>query len=231
MARTMHTIPRRIRAPRRVEAPDAPRGEGDPSPRRHQLRILREQGVYAEPAAAPGASPDALPLPRVRVSPPRPGHLHPAGKNEILDLLRFFGAECTYGLRSVELVQGPPQDPAKPIPLAALSVPGRILLFDQHQPPWTLNGHLPEDEEARLRGAGAQVRRVGPQTVVAWPGRTLRDFLLFEGLLHEVGHHMVQQYTGKRPARVLRTKDHEARAAAFVRRCRLRYLESPHPDA
>jgi hypothetical protein len=52
---------------------------------------------------------------------------------------------------------------------------------------------------------------------VDWPGDTLRDFLLFDGLMHEIGHHM----TGKRTARVMRTADHERRADAFATACRL----------
>jgi hypothetical protein len=39
-------------------------------------------------------------------------------------------------------------------------------------------------------------------------------------LMHEVGHHLIQQYKGKRRARVARTRDHEAFADGFARRCR-----------
>jgi hypothetical protein len=63
----------------------------------------------------------------------------------------------------------------------------------------------------------------GTLTVVTWPGATLRDFMLFDVLMHEIGHHLIQQYKGKRPARVVRTRDHEAFADRFAERCRLLY--------
>jgi Zn-dependent peptidase ImmA (M78 family) len=47
--------------------------------------------------------------------------------------------------------------------------------------------------------------------------------MLFDVLMHEVGHHVIQQYKGKRPARVARTKDHEALAERFAARCRELY--------
>ncbi len=59
----------------------------------------------------------------------------------------------------------------------------------------------------------------GAQTIVAWPGETLREFMRFDVLLHEIGHHIIQHEKGKRAARVLRTKDHEAWADAFARHC------------
>ena len=61
----------------------------------------------------------------------------------------------------------------------------------------------------------------GAHALVSWPGKTLRDFMLFDVLMHEIGHHLIQQYKGKRRARVARTRDHEAFAAHFARRCRL----------
>ena len=105
-------------------------------------------------------------------------------------------------------------------------MPGRIILYAQPPSPWVLPGGLPAREEERLRRAGAAVERIGGgcQTVVAWPGATLRDFMLFDVLMHEVGHHMVQQYTGKRLARVGRTRDHEAVADRFALQCRRRYV-------
>jgi hypothetical protein len=44
--------------------------------------------------------------------------------------------------------------------------------------------------------------------------------MLFDGLMHEIGHHLIQQHTGKRTARVMRTGDHERRADAFADACR-----------
>jgi hypothetical protein len=50
--------------------------------------------------------------------------------------------------------------------------------------------------------------------------------MLFDGLMHEVGHHLIQQYTGKRGDRVMRTVDHERRADAFAARCREVWLDA-----
>jgi hypothetical protein len=60
----------------------------------------------------------------------------------------------------------------------------------------------------------------GGATIVSWPSTTLRAFMLFDVLMHEIGHHLIQHYKGKRPARVARTRDHEAFADAFAQRCR-----------
>ena len=140
-------------------------------------------------------------------------------------MLRFFGERCTYGLRSVELVRGGAEPPGGALLLGRLIIPGRVVLYDQPPAPWTLPGRLAAAERARLRRAGAIVETAGAgvQTIIAWPRGTLRDFVLFDVLLHEIGHHLLQQYTGKRRARIARTRDHEAFADHFARRCRLRY--------
>ena len=224
MARSKHTRPDAIRAASRVRAPYEPRGAGDPSTAYTLARLSKERGLVAErlPAAARGGD---APLPRVRVARPRPGCGHPATAAEIRRVLRFCGERCTYGLRSVELVRGAPAQAGAPLRCGALVVPGRVLLFDQPPAPWTLPGRLTATDAERLRRAGAIVEPAGAglQTVVAWPGATLRDFMLFDVLLHEIGHHLIQQYGGKRRARLARTKDHEAFADRFARRCRLLY--------
>lgn len=62
--------------------------------------------------------------------------------------------------------------------------------------------------------------------IVSWPATTLRDYMLFDVLMHEIGHHLLQQYTGKRMARVARTKDHEAFADLFAQQCRSLWEEA-----
>lgn len=108
------------------------------------------------------------------------------------------------------------------MPFGSLKVPGRIILYEQQQGTWLLPGTLPEGDAAKLQRAGAEIDVVagGLQTSVTWPGQTLRDFMLFDVLMHEVGHHLIQQYKGKRRARVARTRDHEAFAEHFARECR-----------
>jgi hypothetical protein len=146
----------------------------------------------------------------------------------VIALLRFFGAPYTYGLRAVELVPGPSGSAAGRHPLGRLRVPGTVRLYDQPPSPWCLPGRLAQAEQARLCRAGAVVEEWadGTLTVVSWPGKTLRDFVLFDVLMHEIGHHLIQQYKGKRPARVVRTRDHEALADEFARRCRLLYCRA-----
>jgi hypothetical protein len=168
------------------------------------------------------------PLPRVIVQRPRSGYSHPASRTEILRLLRFFGEECTYGLRTIELLQGGRASRGGSLLLGTLVVPGRIVLYDQPPSPWLLPGSLSAAEQRRLRRAGAKVEMVNEasQAIVSWPGDTLRDFMLFDVLMHEIGHHLLQHYKGKRRERVARTGDHEAFANRFAVRCRLLYRSS-----
>jgi hypothetical protein len=108
-----------------------------------------------------------------------------------------------------------------------LAVPGRILLYEQPMPPWRLPGTLSPDDAELFDRAGAVVTLqtdVGA-TVIDWPGNTLRRFMLFDVLLHEVGHHILQHHKGKRLERIARTRDHEAFAERFVERCRLFWAE------
>ncbi len=224
MSGSKHTTPPRIRAPRRVRAPDEPRGHGDPSARQALARALKEIGIRLDWPAEAQEGDAAAPLPSLRVARPREGYHHPATRPAVVRLLRFFGEPCTYGLQSVELVRGDAGAPADELRFGRLLVPGRIVLYDQPLTPWVLPGRLPDGESERLRAAGALVEAAGLQTLVAWPGETLRQFMLFDVLMHEIGHHMIQQYKGKRLVRVLRTRDHEAFAAQFARRCRRIYL-------
>jgi hypothetical protein len=226
MSRSKHTNPPRIRAPHRVRAPEEARGDGDASAHHALARALKELGVCLDGLPARSGHEEPAPLPRLRVARPREGYHHPAARADVVRLLRFFGEPCTYGLRSIELVRGEAGAPADDLRFGRLLVPGRILLYEQPLPPWVLLGRLPATEAERLRAAGALVEEDALQTVVAWPGQALREFMLFDVLMHEIGHHMIQQYKGKRPARVVRTRDHEAFAAHFARRCRQIYSGS-----
>ena len=231
MSRSKHTRPRRVLAASRVRAPDEPRGRGDPSDRRTLFRELKELGIHAELATPVGEV--AAPLPRVVCRRPRKGYHHAAAKADIQAILRFFGEQCTYGLRSVELVQGQNRRPEGRLLLGRLMVPGRIVLFDLAHPPWRIPGPLPEHDEERLARAGAviQIDSGRSYVTVAWPDETLRDYMLFDVLMHEVGHHLIQQYKGKRTLRVARTKDHEAFADRFAYKCRVAYQRQRNVSA
>lgn len=154
----------------------------------------------------------------VRVCRPRPGFVHPAGPADVVRILTFFGPAAAYGLRGVELRQrawagtGPS--------VAALRVPGVVVLFEQPAPPWVVPGRLTTAATARLERAGARVTAGPTGSVIDWPGGTLRDFMLFDGLMHEVGHHVIQHAARKRHTRAMRTADHERRADAYAMRAR-----------
>jgi hypothetical protein len=121
----------------------------------------------------------------VRVCSPRPGFVHPAGRTDVVRVLTFFGPVAAYGLRGIELRQRPACDTGPAV--AVLRVPGVVLLFEQPAPPWVLSGRLTDQATARLERAGARITLGRAGTRVDWPDDTLRDFMLFDGLMHEIG--------------------------------------------
>ena len=151
---------------------------------------------------------------RVDVSRPRRGFVHPASADDVRRALAFFGPTSTYGLRRVELRHGP----GRPL-VAAMTEPGVVVLYEQPCPPWTITGRFTTETRRRLRRAGAMVEVGSTTTRVDWPEPTLRDFVLLDGLMHEIGHHVVQHRANKKNS-VMRTADHERRADAFAAECR-----------
>ncbi len=229
MSRSKHTRPRRILAASRVREPYEPRGYGDVSGIFSCARVFKEMGVTTEVSISrASAKGRPAPLPRLIVKRPREGFTHPATKADVTKMLRFFGEQYTYGLRSIEMVQAVHTPADDGLALGRLLVPGRIIIYEQALSPWVLPGRLGPKEEQKLRQAGAVIELVGggSQTSISWPGETLRDFVLFDVLMHEIAHHVLQQYKGKRGVRVLRTKDHEALANKFARECRLKFTEA-----
>lgn len=212
MSRSVHTRPRHILASERMRSPYSPRSRADIRALYSAARLMKERGIVLE-QMQPIAGRPPLPLPDIRMNRPRKGHFHPAGKADIYDVLCDLGEEYIYGLRGIWLAQagGMPSAYGKLV-LGKLCVPGRIILYEQVIPPWVLPGRLAAKDEERLLRAGAELELLGQdtQTVVHWPDTTLRDFMLFDVLMHELAHHALQQYTGKRSMRVARTKDHEA---------------------
>jgi hypothetical protein len=213
MTRSFATDPPGIRAARRIKAPRG-RRDMEEAARRRLLRLQRKLGLGAEPQAQvePGQRVEIVEV------PPRRGYLHPLKPADIKRALDFFGPLAVYGLRSVELrpLVGPT---ANGVAIARLHVPGRVVLFEQPNPPWNLRA-LSDLSVNRLRRAGASVESSDAYVRVDWTPQALREFVLFEGLMHEIGHHLVQQHTGKRSGRVMRTADHEKRAVAFAEACR-----------
>jgi len=154
----------------------------------------------------------------VRICRPRPGFVHPAGHADVARVLALFGPAAAYGVRGIELRQQPAADTG--LAVAALRVPGVVLLFEQPAPPWVLSGWLTDAAMARLERAGARVAAGQAGTRVDWPGGTLRDFMLFDGLIHEIGHHVIQHAARKHRTRAMRTADHERCADTYAMRAR-----------
>jgi hypothetical protein len=163
-------------------------------------------------------------VPRVQVGRPPTSFFHPATRVDVLGLLRLAGAEHTYGLRAVRLSVAPRTN-CEGFLFGRLIVPGVIVLYAQPVPPWVLPGRLPADEQDRLCQAGAEITSAGggTQTIIAWPGDTLRRFMLLDVLLHELGHHVLQHERRAPSRRIVRTSDHEAFADQFARRWRERF--------
>jgi len=225
MSRSKHTRPYRILSAARVRAPYEPRGRHDASSGHVIGRALKELGVVVDATRRGAPAAEDYPLPRLIVKRPRRGHYHPLTRSDVTEALRFFGESCVYGVRSISLVRRVEQPTAGRILLGTYATPGRVLLFDQPLSPWRLIGSLPASVTAKLRRAGAEIDTGdgGLLTIVTWPGDTLRTFALFDGLMHEIGHHILQHSKGKRVERVLRTGDHEELADRFAQRCRTLY--------
>ncbi len=226
MSRSKHTRPNKIRAADRVRAPFEPRGLDDTSSARLITRELKEDGIildYDETESDEELDPR---LPRVITKRPRPGHFHPASKSDILQVLEFFGEECFYGLKTIKLMQGSATCGNMTLLMGRLDVPGTIILYDQAISPWPINGTLPKVSKHVLDSAGAKLEICagGLQTLIHWNGDSLKNFMLFEVLMHEIGHHLIQQFSGKKGVRVARTKDHEHYAKLFAQKCRDSYL-------
>jgi hypothetical protein len=220
LTRTLHTQPRSILAARRTGAPHLSRGD-EPLAAHRQRRLINVLGVELREDDDGG-------WPRIRVGRCRPGFLHPIGRVEIVEVLTFFGPLARYGLRSIELRQSVGEELGS-LTLSRLLVPGRIVLYEQTQPPWHFRGELSQESKARLERAGAAIESEPAFTRVEWPGRSLADFMLFDGLMHEIGHHLIQHHTGKRLARVMRTADHERRAEQFAEACRRAWVRREPP--
>ncbi len=228
LSRSKHTDPRAIRAERRLASPRARRGIDDPSRKRRLGRLLKEMGIVHTVVNA-GGRPESV-RPRIIVQKPRQGYTHPAARSDITSVLEAIGPEATYGLTAIALSRTPEAVRAGLPPLGRLSVPGKVVIYEQPVPPWRLTGRIHGKDVGRLSRAGAIVEynRAVDATIIDWPEGSLRDFMLFEVLLHEVGHHILQHHKGKRTARIARTRDHEAFAQSFADKCRAAWFGEAH---
>ncbi len=162
--------------------------------------------VRAERRAAP-----AVP---VRECRPRPGFHHPAGAADVLQVLDDMGPVASYGLGGVELRQAPPHANLRHH-FGALHPPGRIVLYEQPDPPWRVPGQVSGRDRIAFERAGAVPTVTAGGTEIDWPDRSLRTFMLADVLLHEIGHHVTRHRRGKRTVPRHRTTDDERLADEF----------------
>ena len=155
-------------------------------------RALKESGVPFSFETEPQKQ--AFVWPRIIVQRPGPSFVHPATQVSVRETLEAIGPIGVYGLKSVELSRQPELDGAGSGLLARYIAPDRIVLFEQQLPPWHYVGRLSDSIKAHFERSGAEVRwsSEASATTVDWPGDTLASFLLVEGLLHEIGHHIKQ---------------------------------------
>ena len=219
MSRSKHTDPKAIRALRRTRSPFNKRCVGDLSLRRKIVLQREGAGVLSTQGLPNKNSHSRL---RIIIQPPRPEFHHPVGECELLELLNAVGPIARYGLHSIELARASVDASSSAVIFGRYCAPGRIILYEQPLPPWRLNGLLPSTILRRFERAGAIVTTLPAlgATLLDWPEDTLRQFILEDIFLHELGHHVLQHYKGKRLARVARTRDHEAFANRFVEKHR-----------
>jgi hypothetical protein len=218
VSRSKHTRPRRILAADRVASPQEPRSTGDTRSRnRTHLRYKRSGIALIDDVPARGKR-GSVRVPVIQVQRSQPGYQHVLKRSEVEAVLRCLGPECVYGLRSVVLARRPQGDASR-LRLGRLVAPGRLLLYEQPLGPWLLSGRLRPRDGLKFVQSGAQVEELATGTTrVLWPAGSLRRFMLLEVLTHELAHHSLQQYKGKRGVRVARTGDHEASAGRIALR-------------
>ena len=196
MSRSKHTDPLPLRARRRLRAPWERRSAGDLSLRQKIGRRLKESGISSRPIVK---APDCESVrPRIVLQPPRLGFLHPAGRSDVLKILELLGSDGMYGLRSIEFLRTPETGAFHSF--GHLEVPGRIMVYEQPLPPWHIPGAVAQHNALQFirSGADMEYRESPATTIIDWPKDTLREFMLFDVILHEVGHHILQHNKGKK---------------------------------
>lgn len=225
MSRTKQTRPRQIIAADRIRNPREAKGFSDSQRVNRVRQVLQEMSIDGFEDSAPGLGFNDMP--RIVVKRPRTGFFHPADKALIERVLIHFGEISWYGVQEISLLQNSKATVNK-LSFGSLIIPGKIQLFEQRKPPWFLNGGLAPEQQSLLENAGAIIEFSSDhmRCKIDWPDDSLTNFMLFEVLMHEVGHQIIQQFKGKRTVQVLRTKEHELLALAFARRCRHNYFDA-----
>jgi hypothetical protein len=205
MARSLHTQKLELRAERRLARPYSKR-------RSEAARVFG----WSQCAAAD----TSLSLP-ISIQRPPPGLTHPLTQRDIRSLIEGFGPLSIYGLRSIRL-RSESAILADGIVFGEYALPGGIHLYSLPEGDWNLPFLLLPQDRAAFRRHGAQIEidvHRG-QTSVTWHEQGLKQYLLYDVLAHEFGHHAVQRRCGKFLATTCRKSDHEAQADLYGMRSR-----------
>lgn len=224
MSRSKHTRPARVIAADRVRNPRGKRDDESRFINNAQSRLFQDLEIGVEDIDLASIASE-LRFPRIKVQRPRKGFFHPASGADIRKTITYFGELCSYGVREISLMHSSSIEAADKLTFGKLIVPGKVVLYEQPVPPWHLSGRLDAANASAFERAGATITASadGARCKIDWDLDSLKEFMLFDVLLHEIGHHLVQQFKGKREAQVLRRKDHELSADMFAQRCRELY--------
>jgi hypothetical protein len=145
-------------------------------------------------------------MPRIVARKPRTGDIHPLTRNTIWNYLQLVPPAYVYGLKAVELR---PRKDAVGCPYGLYSpVEKRIWLYSCPSREW----HFSNEIWTRHKGvlaSGAQVVTSGNASndvVVEWNDPFDIELLFVDVLLHELGHHYVNQYRSSRGAPATRSR-------------------------
>lgn len=134
-------------------------------------------------------------MPRVMRRDPRRGDVHPFTPADVRNVLRTVPPAYVYGLKSVEL-RARPRTIGDPFGLYQRDE-RRIHLYSCPPSRWVLEGARAGTGDG-LSGYGAIITSDAARIVIEWPDPLgLWNFYL-DTLLHELGHHHVNQYEASR---------------------------------
>lgn len=174
------------------------------------------------------SAPDSfLRQPRITTQRPLPGFVLPLQVSDTRRFLTRLGPASVYGLREVRLRQeclfG-----LRGVTFAEYILSGILDIYAVPASPWRL-AFVPCAADLRTfrrYAAHVDVNETARRTAIRWEPNGLTNFFLYEVLAHEIGHHVLQQHKGKRPAQVCRRADHEACADIYARRVLSRHLNA-----
>jgi hypothetical protein len=197
VSRSLHTQKLDVRAERRLDRPYSKR----------QAEADRLSGRDVRYSAATSCRP------RIEWQKPLSGTWQPLKVRDVRTFLKSLGPPAAYGLRVIRLKRESAFS-AEGIVFAEYVMPGEIRLYSVPANPWELPFILACADRAAFErhGARVEVDFAQEQTTVRWSADGLKQFVLYEVLAHELGHHMLQYRKGKRTEAVCRWSDHERRA-------------------